>query len=92
MYQTKFDPRAIKGWIIGYTETHGIYRVYCESGKTIVTKQPKTRAEKSDDSDIEVTISQPNIQLEEKRNPITESNTQEKPNIDLTKIIQSRSQ
>jgi hypothetical protein len=77
--------RAIKGWIIRYIETYGIYRVYCESGKTIVTKQPKTRAEKFDDSDIEVTISQSNIQLEEKRNPITESNTQEKPNIDLTK-------
>jgi hypothetical protein len=66
-------------------QIHGIYRVYCESGKTIVTKQPKTRADKSDDSDIEATISQLNIQLEEKRNSVTESNTQENPNIDLTK-------
>jgi hypothetical protein len=38
----------------------------------------KNRAEKSDDSDIEVTISQPNIQLEENRNPITENNMDEK--------------
>jgi hypothetical protein len=38
----KFTARAIEGQIIGYTETHEIYKVYCKDRKIRITKNPKS--------------------------------------------------
>jgi hypothetical protein len=53
----KFTARAIGGQIIGYTETHGIYKVYCKDRKIRITKNPKPRITSSPnqpDDEIEV--------------------------------------
>jgi hypothetical protein len=75
MYQTSLIYELKKGRYLD-TETHSIYQVYFESGKTNVTKLPKT-CTKTYSSDIEVIISQPHIWLKEKRNLIIESKMQE---------------
>jgi hypothetical protein len=47
----KLAARALEGQIVGYTSTHGIYRVYCKDKKIRVTKNPKRKIELSDESE-----------------------------------------
>jgi hypothetical protein len=55
----KFTARAIEGQIIGYTETHGIYKVYCKDRKIRITKNPKSRITSSpNQSDDEIEVPQ----------------------------------
>jgi hypothetical protein len=54
--KNKLAARSTAARIIGYTSTHGIYKIYDEMGKIRLTKNPRRKEPESDDEDTEIPI------------------------------------
>lgn len=48
--EDKMEARAIEAFIIGYTETYGIYQVIDKKGKRFLSKNPKALKEEEEDT------------------------------------------